>query len=176
MCPTVTTIEHDPGAEMARFERVAVAVETLIPRIEVVAPGLILAPVTGAVRYFGGEQPLVDRVAKEVDVVAGTGFRLGLAAGPFASRRAAEYKAMAKAMAKHAAPAMGAAAGAGAGGGMAKALKDHKTEVKVKTEVDCEKLAQETARLSQQLFERLGGRTSPWQRRAGIPAVTLARG
>ena len=40
VCPTVTTIEHDPGAEMARFERVAVAVETLIPRIEVVSPGL----------------------------------------------------------------------------------------------------------------------------------------
>ena len=75
---------------MARFERVAVAVETLIPRIEVVIPGLILAPVTGAVRYFGGERSLVDRVAKEVDAVAGQGFRIGLAAGPFAARRAAE--------------------------------------------------------------------------------------
>ena len=90
VCPTVATIEHDPGAEMARFERVAVAVETLIPRIEIVIPGLILAPVTGAVRYFGGEGPLVDRVAKEVDAVAGSGFRIGLAAGPFAARRAAE--------------------------------------------------------------------------------------
>lgn len=90
VCPTVATIEHDPGAEMARFERVAVAVETLIPRIEVVIPGLILAPVTGAVRYFGGEEPLIDRVAKEIDAVAGQGFRLGLAAGPFAARRAAE--------------------------------------------------------------------------------------
>lgn len=90
VCPTITTIEHDPGAEMSRFERVAVAVESLIPRIEVVAPGLILAPVTGAVRYFGGEEPLVDRVAKEIDTVAGQGFRLGLAAGPFAARRAAE--------------------------------------------------------------------------------------
>lgn len=90
ICPTVVTVEHDPGAEMARFERVAVAVETLIPRIEVVSPGLILVPVTGAVRYFGGEDPLVDRVAKEVDVVAGPGFRIGLASGPFAARRAAE--------------------------------------------------------------------------------------
>lgn len=90
VCPTVTTIEHDPGAEMARFERVAVAVETQIPRIEVVAPGLILAPVTGAVRYFGGEEPLIDRIAKEIDAVTGPGFRLGLAAGPFAARRAAE--------------------------------------------------------------------------------------
>lgn len=90
VCPTVATIEHDPGAEMARFERVAVAVETLIPRIEVVIPGLILAPVTGAVRYFGGEEPLIDRVAKEIDAVAGQGFRLGVAAGPFAARRAAE--------------------------------------------------------------------------------------
>ena len=90
ICPIVATIEHDPGAEMARFERVAVAVETLIPRIEVVIPGLILAPVTGAVRYFGGEAPLMDRIAKEVDAVAGQGFRIGLAAGPFAARRAAE--------------------------------------------------------------------------------------
>lgn len=90
ICPTVATIEHDPGAEMTRFERVAVAVETLIPRIEVVIPGLILAPITGAVRYFGGEGSLVDRVAKEIDAVAGRGFRIGLAAGPFAARRAAE--------------------------------------------------------------------------------------
>lgn len=90
VCPTVLTIEHDPGAEMARFERVAVAVETQIPRIEVVSPGLILAPVTGAVRYFGGEEPLIDRIAKEIDAVTGSGFRLGLAAGPFAARRAAE--------------------------------------------------------------------------------------
>jgi protein ImuB len=90
VCPTVVTIEHDPGAEMARFERVAVAVETLIPRIEVVSPGLILAPITGAVRYFGGEQPLIDRVDKEIGVVTGTGYRIGLAAGPFAARRAAE--------------------------------------------------------------------------------------
>ncbi len=90
VCPTVMTIEHDPGAEMARFERVAVAVETQIPRIEVVVPGLILAPVTGAVRYFGGEDPLIDRIAKEIDAVTGPGFRLGLAAGPFAARRAAE--------------------------------------------------------------------------------------
>lgn len=90
VCPKVTTIEYDPGAEMTRFERVAVAVETLIPRIEVVIPGLILAPVTGAVRYFGGEEALVDRVSKELDAVAGSGFRVGLAAGPFAARRAAE--------------------------------------------------------------------------------------
>ncbi len=90
VCPTVFTIEYDPGAEMTRFERVAVAVETLIPRIEVVIPGLILAPVTGAVRYFGGEETLVDRVAKELDAITGSGFRIGLAAGPFAARRAAE--------------------------------------------------------------------------------------
>jgi protein ImuB len=93
VCPTVTTVGYDPGAEMTRFERVAIAVETLIPRIEVVIPGLILAPVTGAVRYFGGEEALVDRVAKELDAVAGSGFRIGLAAGPFAARRAAEMTA-----------------------------------------------------------------------------------
>jgi protein ImuB len=89
VCPSVATIDHDPGAEMARFERVAVAIEALIPRIEVVIPGLVLAPVTGAVRYFRGEAALVERVDEEIDAVAGPGYRIGLAAGPFAARCAA---------------------------------------------------------------------------------------
>jgi protein ImuB len=90
VCPTVLTVDVDPGAEASRFEPVAVAIEELIPRIEVVTPGLVFAPIGGAVRYYGGEQDLVDRVAKELEAVTGPGFRLGLALGPFSSRRAAD--------------------------------------------------------------------------------------
>ncbi len=89
ICPNVETIERDPGAEMIAFESVAAAVETLIPRIEVTEPGLLFVPVSGAVAYYGGEAPLVDRVVKEIDDATGGGFRIGLASGPFAAKHAA---------------------------------------------------------------------------------------
>jgi protein ImuB len=91
VCPVVVTLAADPGADAARFEPVAVAVEELIPRIEVMAPGLVYAPLTGAVRYYGGEEPLVERVVKELAALTGVGYRLGIAAGPFAARQAADH-------------------------------------------------------------------------------------
>ncbi len=90
ICPIVTTLQADPGAEMAAFEGVVDAVEELVPRVEVVKPGLLLVPVGGALRFYGDEAALLERVAKEVDAAAGSGFRIGLAAGPFAAQRAAE--------------------------------------------------------------------------------------
>lgn len=75
---------------MARFEPVALAIEELVPRIEIAFPGLMFAPVTGAVRYFGGEGPLTDRVVEGIDAVTGPGYHIGLAAGPFAARKAAD--------------------------------------------------------------------------------------
>jgi len=91
VCPNVETIERDVGAEMVAFESVAAAVETLIPRIEVTKPGLLFVPVSGAVGYYGGEAPLVDRVIKEIDDAVGGGFRIGLASGPFAAKHAAAH-------------------------------------------------------------------------------------
>lgn len=90
VCPNVVTVASDPAIEAVRFEPVAQAIEELIPTIELAAPGLVFASVAGAVKYYGGEQPLVDRVAKEIELVTGPGFKIGLAAGPFAAQRAAE--------------------------------------------------------------------------------------
>ena len=90
LCPTVLTVDIDPGAEAIRFEPVAIAVEHLIPRIEVARPGLVFAPIGGATHYYGGETQLVARVAEEVASTGGPGYRMGLALGPFAARRAAD--------------------------------------------------------------------------------------
>lgn len=90
ICPTVTTLVSDPGAEAVAFEPVIVAVEALIPRVEVSAPGLLFVSVGGALRFYGDETVLLDRVVKEIDAVTGGGYRVGLAAGPFAAQRAAE--------------------------------------------------------------------------------------
>ena len=87
--PTVLTITVDPAAEAMRFEQVAVAIEELVPRIEVVMSGLVFAPIGGALRYYGGETELIIRVAEAIEGSGGPGHRIGLALGPFAARRAA---------------------------------------------------------------------------------------
>ena len=88
ICPRVETVERDHSAEMVAFERVVTAIEELVPNVEVVEPGLVFVPVAGAVGYYGGEAPLVERVIKEIDRVAGAGFRIGVAKGPFAAKQA----------------------------------------------------------------------------------------
>jgi protein ImuB len=89
ICPAVVSLGADRGAEAAAFEAVAGAVEALVPRVEVAAPGLLFVPVAGAVGYYGGEGPLVLAVAGAIDAAVGSGARLGLADGPFAARMAA---------------------------------------------------------------------------------------
>ena len=88
LCPTVLTIVRDHTADMARFEHVVAVIESLVPMVEIAEPGLVFIPIGGAVGYYGGEQPLIDRVSKEIAVVGGD-YRIGLAAGPFAAYQAA---------------------------------------------------------------------------------------
>ncbi len=85
LVPAGISLDRDLGQEALRFEPVLSAVEELIPRVEVVEPGWLFVPLTGAIRYFGGEGPLLDRVAKEVDAASGGGGRFGVAGGPFAA-------------------------------------------------------------------------------------------
>ncbi len=89
LCPTALVLVRDPGEEARRFEPVVEALESVVPRVEVAEPGLAYVIVEGAVRYFGGEEHLVERIEKELSVVA-PGALLGLADGPFAARWAAE--------------------------------------------------------------------------------------
>jgi protein ImuB len=85
LCPVAETKARDLGAETRLFETVLHALEDLIPRVEVVEPGLVLIATEGAVRYYGGEDVLVDKV----EGIAGPGARIGVADGPFAARWAA---------------------------------------------------------------------------------------
>ncbi len=93
LAPFATVMVRDPGDEARRFEPVVAVVEELVPRVEVVSPGLLFVPISGAVRFYGGEEPLAARVAKELDRacggVRGGAVLLGVADGPFAARWAA---------------------------------------------------------------------------------------
>ena len=87
-CPTAISLDRDLATEARRFEPVLEIVEELIPRVEVVEPGWLFVPIAGAVAYYGGEEVLVERVAKEVEGIAPKS-RIGVADGPFAAYWAA---------------------------------------------------------------------------------------
>ena len=87
-CPTAVSLDRDLSSEARRFEPILDLIEELIPRVEVVEPGWLSIPIDGAVTYYGGEDALVERVAKEVERI-GPGGRFGVAGGPFAAHWAA---------------------------------------------------------------------------------------
>ena len=93
LAPFATVLIRDMGDEARRFEPIVAVVEDLVPRVEVVSPGLLFVPVSGALRFYGGEEPLAERMVKELDKLTGDqrgGEALvGIADGPFASRWAA---------------------------------------------------------------------------------------
>lgn len=88
VCPAVTTLDQDATLEMLRFEPIVEAIESLVPRVEVVAPGEVMVALSGAITYYGGEETLVGRVDGELDRFGG-GHRIGVAFGPFSAHHAA---------------------------------------------------------------------------------------
>ncbi|MGB3231814.1 MAG: DNA polymerase Y family protein [Mycobacterium sp.] len=69
-CPELHVVTADPGRDARHFEHVTAAVDELVPRAEVLRPGLLALSVRGAARYFGSEQAAAERL---VDAVAAAG-------------------------------------------------------------------------------------------------------
>jgi protein ImuB len=69
-CPELHVVTADPARDARYFEDVTVAVDDLVPRAEVLRPGLLVLSVRGAARYFGSEQAAAERL---VDAVAAAG-------------------------------------------------------------------------------------------------------
>ncbi|MCG5431747.1 DNA polymerase Y family protein [Mycobacterium sp. MYCO198283] len=69
-CPQLHVVTADPGRDARVFEPVTAAVDDLVPRAEVLRPGLLVMPIRGAARYFGSEQAAAERL---VDAVAAAG-------------------------------------------------------------------------------------------------------
>lgn len=69
-CPPLHVVTADPARDVRHFEAVTMAVDDLVPRAEVLRPGLLVLPVRGAARYFGSERAAAERL---VDAVAATG-------------------------------------------------------------------------------------------------------
>jgi protein ImuB len=69
-CPNVHVVTADPGRDARHFEGVTAAVDEVVPRAEVLRPGLLVLSVRGPARYFGSEQSASERL---VDAVAAAG-------------------------------------------------------------------------------------------------------
>ncbi|WP_405021125.1 DNA polymerase Y family protein [Kitasatospora sp. NBC_00070] len=80
--------ERRADTEAGLFEPVADAVGVLAARLEVVRPGMLALPATGAARFHGGEDALAEKVVDAVEAV-GHACRIGLADGLFAAQLAA---------------------------------------------------------------------------------------
>jgi len=80
-CPRLHVVTADADRDARFFEGVVAAVDDLVPRAEVLRPGLLVLPVRGAARYFGSEErfaeQLIDAVA--VSSVAGAECQVGIA-------------------------------------------------------------------------------------------------
>jgi protein ImuB len=69
-CPQLHVVTADPGRDARFFETVTAAVDDLVPRAEVLRPGLLVMSVRGAARYFGSEAAAAERL---VDAVSAAG-------------------------------------------------------------------------------------------------------
>lgn len=69
-CPQLHVASADADRDARFFEGVIAAVDDLVPRAEVLRPGLLVLPVRGAARYFGSEQKAAERL---IDAVAAAG-------------------------------------------------------------------------------------------------------
>jgi protein ImuB len=93
-CPDLVVHPHDPERDARLFEPVAAAVERQAVGVEVVRPGIVAVPVTGAAGYFGGEEALAELLLDEVSAGAGVECQVGIADGLFAATLAARRCAL----------------------------------------------------------------------------------
>ncbi len=80
-CPQLHVATADADRDARFFEAVVAAVDDLVPRAEVLRPGLVVLPVRGAARYFGSESLAAERLIDAVAVssVAGAECQVGIA-------------------------------------------------------------------------------------------------
>ncbi|MFD8731445.1 DNA polymerase Y family protein [Streptomyces sp. NPDC059611] len=88
-CPGLRVVERDLEAEVRQFETVVGQVEDVVmPRVEVIRPGLLAGPVRGPSRFWGGEEAFAGRLAAAV-AEAGHPVRVGIAGSVFTAALAA---------------------------------------------------------------------------------------
>lgn len=99
-CPSLRIETSDPDQQARQFELVVTAISAMVPRIEVVEPGMLVFAARGPSRYFGGDASMAGLMVRTANSTLGAGrqaalggFGLGLANGRFAATVAARCSA-----------------------------------------------------------------------------------
>lgn len=91
-CPDLVVLPHDPAIEARAFEPVVAAVETLVPHVEIIRPGVCAVAARGPTRYFGSESAVAEQLRATVRAAGVEDCRIGIADGPFTAAQAARHE------------------------------------------------------------------------------------
>jgi protein ImuB len=88
-CPELWIAPHDPGVDGRAFEPAVSLVESIVPGVRVLRPGLCAIRARGAARFYGGEPRVAELL---LAALADNGFeaRVGVADSVFAAEQAAQ--------------------------------------------------------------------------------------
>ncbi len=84
------SLPYDPSLDERTFESVTTAVETIMPGVQVIRPGLCAIKAKGPSRYYGSAEKAADVVFQTLAAIGLTDVRIGIADGPFAAEQAAK--------------------------------------------------------------------------------------
>ncbi|MEU9415942.1 DNA polymerase Y family protein [Streptomyces sp. NPDC048272] len=89
-CPELRVVDRDLEAEVREFEPLVRRLESdVLAHLEVIRPGLLVAPARGPARYWGGESTLAERLRRSVTEAGHTTAQVGFADTVFAAALAA---------------------------------------------------------------------------------------
>lgn len=88
-CPGLTVLAHDPAVDERHFAPVLRAIETVVPHVQVLRPGSVAVRITGAARFYGGEDAVIERLLDQTHEAELPDVRIAIAQGLFAAEQAA---------------------------------------------------------------------------------------
>jgi protein ImuB len=88
-CSDLLVRPYEQQLDARAFEVIIVAIEELMPGVQLVRPGIAAVRTRGAARYYGGEKSAGLALVALLDGLGIPGARVGIADGPFTAEQAA---------------------------------------------------------------------------------------
>ncbi len=88
-CPELTVLPHDPAVDERWFTPVLRAVERVVPHVHLIRQGCVAVRITGAARFYGSEEAVVELLLDQLAELDLDDVRLAVADGLFAAEQAA---------------------------------------------------------------------------------------
>lgn len=88
-CPDLVVLPHDPEVDERHFAPVLRAIEKVVPHVHVSRPGTAALRITGAARFYGGEDAVAEALFDQLGDAQVADVRMAIADGLFAAEQAA---------------------------------------------------------------------------------------